>query len=377
MKNLLLVAAENSAENYALQVLDAFAAGGAPVAFFGVGGERLAARGMEVVVPVGQVSVVGIFELLGHLRAISRALDLLASEAERRRADAALLIDFPDFNLRLAGKLGRLGIPVYHYIAPTVWAWRYNRVRTLRQRVGHEFLIYPFEVPIFERERIPHTYVGHPLLAGIQPSGSPASFRQKEGLASGDRVVALLPGSRAGEVEALLPVFLQALDRMPPELRLRAFLVRAHSIDPARIESLLAGRQVRVVSQERQYEVLTAADLVVTSCGTANLEAALLGAPQLAAYRIHPLTYKLGRPLVRISRYSIVNILAGEALIPELIQHHCTPSRVAGEMLSLLTDEERRAAMRRGYERIRGLLDPGIEPPAVTIAKKIRADLKI
>jgi len=375
VKNILLVAAENSAENYALQVVEAFRERGEEVSFFGVGGERLATRGMDVVVPVSQVSVVGIFELLGHLRAISRGMDRLVREAERRPACAALLIDFPDFNLRLAGRLRRLRIPIYHYIAPTVWAWRYGRVHTLRRRIDHEFLIFPFEVPIFTRERIPFTYVGHPLLPGIRRVGSPESFRQREGLDPDERVVALLPGSRSGEVESLLPVFLRALDRLPSSLRLRPYLVRAHSIDPARIEALLAGREVRVVSQERQYEVLTAAGLAVGSCGTANLEAALIGVPQLAAYRVHPLSYKLGRPLVKISRYSIVNILAGEALIPELIQHECTPANVAGEMASLLTDETRRAAMKEGYERIRSSLHPTDDPPAVAIARKIRADL--
>ena len=226
MRNILLVAAENSAETYAVQVVNEFAARGGGFHFWGIGGDRLAARGFENVVHNRTLSLVGIVEVLAHLwriRGIMRRVFRLALE---RRADAALLIDYPDFNLRLARRLRRAGIPVYYYISPTVWAWRYGRVAQLRRWVSRLFIIFPFEVPIYEKERVTFTYTGHPLLSEVRVGESRADFRRRHGVGEGDTLLALLPGSREAEVRLLLPEILGAVGRLRREFSRQPCAIR-------------------------------------------------------------------------------------------------------------------------------------------------------
>jgi lipid-A-disaccharide synthase len=201
MKNILLVAAENSAETYALQVMQAFAEKQASFRFWGIGGERLLHNGLEIVVSNHSLAVVGIVEIVSHLFRIRRIMNLLFRQALERQTAAALLIDYPDFNLRLARRLHRAGIPVYYYISPTVWAWRYNRVKQIRRWVTRLFIIFPFEIPIYQKEKVTFTYTGHPLLDAVRISESRDQFRSRLGVGADEILLALLPGSRGALVE--------------------------------------------------------------------------------------------------------------------------------------------------------------------------------
>ncbi|MBN2346793.1 MAG: lipid-A-disaccharide synthase [Candidatus Aminicenantes bacterium] len=372
MRNVLLVAAENSAETYAVQIVRECAAGG-DFRFWGIGGDRLAACGFENVVHNRSLAVVGIIEVLAHIWRIRGIMKRVFREARRRRADAALLIDYPDFNLRLARRLSRAGIPVYYYISPTVWAWRYGRVAQLRRWVKHLFIIFPFEVPIYEKEGMPFTYTGHPLLSEVRPSTSREDFRRRHGVADGDVLLALLPGSRESEVRLLLPEIMGAVRRLGGEFRLKVFLQQAQNISAASLAP--SGNGVRVLGQQQGHDLLNASDVVITTCGTSNLEAALLGAPFVAVYRVNRLTYLLGRRFLRIGLYSIVNILAGRPLAAELIQKECRAERIYQEARALLTDEARRQEMRREFRRIAGMLRQD-ERPAAIICRRLRSDLE-
>ena len=365
MKEILLVAAENSAENYALQVVSEFRSRNAAVRFFGIGGERLERQGMEIVIPSRELAVVGIVEVLRHIPRIRRALNRLLKTAVERRAAAALLVDFPDFNLRLARRLKAAGIPAYYYISPTVWAWRYRRVHQLRRAVERLFIIFPFEIPIYQREKVPFTYVGHPLAHIVRAKTERREMRRRLGVGDNEHLVAILPGSREQEVRRLLPRMLVALDRLGEELPLRAALLQAHGIPSALLDDTLGSRSLPIVSQNDGYDLLQAADAALSSCGSANLECALLGTPFVAAYRVNRFSYALGKGLVKIGRYSIVNILARKEVVPELIQGRCRSADMARELRSVLTDNERRRFMSAEFARIREQLQQERDPAAI------------
>lgn len=375
MRNILLVAAENSAETYAVQVVKEFAARGGEFHFWGVGGDRLEAVGFENVVHNRSLAVVGIIEVVAHLWRIRGIMKRVLRQALARRADAALLIDYPDFNLRLARRLRRAGIPVYYYISPTVWAWRYGRVEQIRRWVKRLFIIFPFEKPIYEKEGVTFTYTGHPLLGEVRVSEERGDFRRRHGVGAGDTLLALLPGSRESEVRLLLPEILAAVRLLRRDHPLQVFLQRAQNIHPGQLVAAAADPAIRIVGQEQGYDLLNAADAVITTCGTSNLEAALLGVPFVAVYRIHRLTYLLGRRFMRIRLYSIVNILAGRQVAAELIQGECRAGRIAEETARILDDPRLRADMRGEFHRIADSLRQD-ERPAEIICRQMLADLK-
>ncbi len=373
MKNILLVAAENSAETYAVQVMKEFAPYG-NFHFWGIGGDRLAASGFENLVHNRSLSVVGIVEVAAHLFRIRRVLNLVFRRALERRADAALLIDYPDFNLRLARRLSRAGIPVYYYISPTVWAWRYGRVEQIRRWVSRLFVIFPFEVPIYEKEKVTFTYTGHPLLAEVQVSEPREAFRRRHGVAAGDILLALLPGSREAEVRMLLTEIMGAVRLLRREFPLKVFLQKAQNIHPEQLAAAALDSDIRILDQEQGFDLLNAADAVITTCGTSNLEAALLGVPFVAVYRVNRLTYLLGRRFVKIGLYSIVNILAGRQVAAELIQKECRAERIYEEIKKILDNPRLREGMRTEFRRIKASLQQE-EKPAVIICRQIRGDL--
>lgn len=373
MKNILLVAAENSAETYAVQVVRECASRGGAFHFWGIGGDRLAACGFENVVHNRSLSVVGIIEVVAHLWRIRGIMRRVYRQALERNAAAALLIDYPDFNLRLARRLRRAGIPVYYYISPTVWAWRYGRVAQIRRWVNRLFVIFPFEVPIYEKEKVTFTYTGHPLLAEVRVGVPREEFRRRHGVGAGDLLLALLPGSRENEVALLLPEIMGAVRRLKKEYPLKVILQKAQNIAPASLAA--ADADIRVLDQEQGFDLLNAADAVITTCGTSNLEAALLGVPFVAVYRVHRLTYLLGRRFVKIGLYSIVNILAGRPVAAELIQKECRAGRIYEETRKLLDDAPLRESMRADFLRIKQSLQQA-EKPAAIICRQMRAELE-
>lgn len=378
MKNILVVAAENSAENYGVQVINEFSRMYPDVRFAGVGGDRFQQAGVDVVIHNRELAIVGIFEILSSLRKIRRTMNDLCRLAVDRKVDCALLIDYPDFNLRLAGKLKKAGIPVYHYISPTVWAWRYSRVKLIRKVITHQFIIFPFEVPIFEKEKIPFTYTGHPLVPDIKEVKDRDGVRKQHGVADGEVMISILPGSRHSEIHALLPVMLGSLEILSRRYKLKLFLIRANNIDEKLPAEYLdkSSLPVTVVTQGEGHDVIAASDAAVTTCGTSNLELALLGVPFVAAYSVNRLSYFFGKPFVKIDRYSIVNILSGEPVVTELIQRDLTPRNMADEVADILENPSKRETMRNHFLRIKEMLRQE-RTPASIITEKIAEDLKI
>jgi lipid-A-disaccharide synthase len=374
MKNILLVAAENSAETYALQIMRAFAARQDSFHFWGVGGERLLKDGLEIVVPNRSLAMVGIVEVVAHLFRIRRVMNLLFRQALERKTSAALLIDYPDFNLRLARRLHRAGIPVYYYISPTVWAWRYGRVEQIRRWVTRLFIIFPFEIPIYKKEKVTFTYTGHPLLDAVRVSEPRDQFRRRLEVGGDEILLALLPGSRESEVRSLLPEIMAAVQLLKKEFKLKVVLQKAQNIAATSLAAAMGDPQIQLLDQDQGFNLLNAADAVISTCGTSNLEAALLGVPFVAIYRVNRLTYLLGKSFVKIPLYSIVNILAGHRVVAELIQKDCQARLIYLEIKKILSDSAWREQMIVAFAKIRESLRQEQKPAAI-ICRQISADL--
>jgi lipid-A-disaccharide synthase len=257
-----------------------------------------------------------------------------------------VLIDFPDFNFRLMAAVKRLGVPVVYYVSPQLWAWRPGRIQTMKALVDLVLPIFPFEEPLYRQEGIDVRFVGHPLIDLVRVHESREQLLQRLELDPARPVVALLPGSRPNELHRLVPVLAAAVSRIASAVTGTQFIVaRAPNLPDSYFGPFHgSGAPVRVVADATD-DVLAASDAVVTASGTATVQTALHGKPMVVVYRLSPVTYKLGKPLVRVSMFSMVNLVAGERVINELIQDECTPEAVARETIDLLVNGERVADM--------------------------------
>ncbi len=359
-RSVLIVAGESSGERYGADLVREFRKLRPGTAFFGIGGGRMAAEGVEILFPMEHLAVMGIFEILSQVPRIRWIFRHLVREASARKPAAAVLIDSPDFNLRLAKKLKKAGIPVLYYVSPTVWAWRRGRLKAVRRFVSRMMLIFPFEEEIYRAEGIPASYIGHPLLEKVRAGFGRAELFAKYGLDPGKKLVVLLPGSRRGELRYHAPVLAETVARLRTSAGIQFALVLAESLRRSDLERAWPGPIEGLAVLDRDgYEAMAAADVILSSCGTATLEAALLGTPLIAFYRISPLTYGAGRRFVKISYYSIVNILAGSPVVPELIQGKLTAANLARETLRVLGSEDVRREMRDAFLRIQKDLGEG------------------
>jgi lipid-A-disaccharide synthase len=314
---------------------------------FGFGGQRLAAAGARLVGDFRGLSVTGLTEAIRVLPRSFAMLRRLTAVAREQRPDVFVAIDFPDFNFRLMAALHRLGIPVVYYISPQLWAWRARRMETMKRFVDRVLVIFPFEEELYRRAGIPVEFVGHPLVDLVRVQQPRAALLREHGLDPEAPTVALLPGSRTNELTRIVPAMAASL----PLIRMRVpnvqFLIAAA---PNLADELFEPLMVRlkpgppsggpILIRERTDDVLAASDVVITASGTATVQAALHERPMVVVYRLSPLTYRIGKPFVRVDMYAMANLVAGKRVVPELIQEHCTPERVAAETIRFLTDPE-------------------------------------
>jgi lipid-A-disaccharide synthase len=330
----MIVAGEVSGDIHAGNMLEELLRIDSDVSAFGVGGDRLAAAGLELEAHTEELAHMGLVEVLRELPRIRRVMRHLVEEAQRRRPAVAVLVDSPDFNLRLAARLRKLGIAVVLYISPQLWAWRRGRVRTVRRLAREVLCILPFEVAFYEAHGVRARYVGHPLVDEIHRVGLLDRPSQPQ-----PGRLAMLPGSRAMEVRQLLPVMIQTLRSIAPSGIDEAVLVEAPGME-AEVGSVLAeygsdSRLRRVRGEERRLE-LSGCELAWTASGTATLECTLLGVPMVVGYRLQSISYALAKLMVRVPNVALVNLIAGRTVVPELLQKAWRPDRlsaVTSEML--------------------------------------------
>jgi len=339
-KKILMVAGEVSGDLHGAHLMEAILRIDPEVQFFGVGGEHLGRMGMKLLYHSQSLSVVGITEVLLKIRSIMKALRGLKQCLDQERPDLVILIDFPEFNLRLAKIAHRKGIPVLYYISPQVWAWRPKRVKLIAQWVKKMVILFPFEVPFYEAAGVDVEWVGHPLLDIVKPTLSKDVAFQRFGLDPKQRTIALLPGSRMHEVKRLLPPLLasaQLLQKESPDLQ---FII---PLAPGILQGTLSPwiRNISVplkVVEGWTYDVMNISELLITASGTATLEAAILGKPMVIVYKVSFFSYWIGRALIQVDHIGLVNLVAGKEIAPELIQNEVNPKRVAEEALRILRD---------------------------------------
>jgi lipid-A-disaccharide synthase len=342
-------------------------------AVFGLGGQRLMAGGGELLADYRGLSVTGLVEAL---RVIPRSLSVLSRLVDVARSEkpqALVVIDFPDFNFRLAGAVKKLGIPIIYYIGPQLWAWRRNRMRLIKRLADRVLVIFPFEEQIYRDAGVPVEFVGHPLVDLARAHEPRDAFLREIGLDGNRPIVALLPGSRPNEVERLLPVMRDAVERIVARLPRAQFVIaRAPSLEDRLFANTKWNHVPPVEVLARTDDVLAVADVAITASGTATVQAALHGRPMVVVYRLSPLSYRLGRRFVHVTDVAMVNLIAGRRIVPELIQDDCTPDRVAAEALSLLTDEALAAETRRALAQVRGKLGaPGSSGRAAEVVLEL------
>jgi lipid-A-disaccharide synthase len=359
--NILIVAGEASADLHGANVVAALRRMNPAIKVRAMGGDHLRRAGAEILVDSSRLAVVGITEVLGRLGDLIRAYRNLKRVVQNGETGLLVLIDFPDFNLRLAGVAREAGVPVLYYISPQVWAWRSGRTKMIAGRVDRMAVIFPFEAPLYREAGLEAEFVGHPLMDTLGMPGDLPLSLAKNGW-RGDPLIALLPGSRHKEVKFLLPEMIRAAQIISGKKSGAKFLLAlAPSIHPEEVKDLLPPQDTRIqVVEGRTYEVLRAADLALVASGTATLETAILGKPMVIVYRVSPLSYWVARAMVKVKWIGLVNLVAGRALVPELIQAKAKGEQIALEALRILEDGSYREEMVRGLAGVRERLgSPG------------------
>jgi lipid-A-disaccharide synthase len=350
-----VIAGEASGDLHAAKVMHELKALDPSFTAFGIGGDLMAAEGVELLHHAREMAIVGLFNVLRHLRFFRRVFDELIARIERDRPDAVILVDYPEFNLRVARRCHQLGVRVLYYISPQVWAWRRGRVKKIARIVDRMLVIFPFEEEFYRKHGVPVTYVGHPLIdelhEAVEASGVSATAAR-----AGALRLALMPGSRRHEVHSLLPRMLAAVAELKRDREVDAFVIQAPTISSRQLLDLMAAAKisVRIVPYDGGLS-LAGADVALSSSGTATLEAAIVDTPVVVMYRLSKMTYLLARWLVKVPHFSLVNIVAGHPVVPELIQQDVNGPRIAREVRTLL-EPSQNAHLRASLAMVRARL---------------------
>lgn len=331
--------------------------------FFGVGGDRMRAAGCDTVVDARDLAVVGITEILSHLPKILGLYKQLIAEADRRRPDIAVVIDSPAFNWRVARQMKRRGIPTVYYVAPQFWAWRQGRVRLIRDYIDKALVIFPFEEKFYRDRGVDATFVGHPLAELPYPSIARADYAREFNLDPAKQWIALMPGSRVKEVRMNLPTIMESAALLGPEYEY--LLPVAPTLDRNFLQQLITQQKITLVPEALPALFHSRAGIVAS--GTATVEAAMMNLPFVMVYRVSGLTYLLGKPRVKVPRFAMVNLIAEEEVVPELVQEEFTAKNVITRLQEILADGTARQRMLAGLAKVKGRLrgseaSPGLHP---------------
>lgn len=373
---VMIVAGEASGDLHGANLIRAMQARDPDLRFCGMGSRELEQAGVELLYDAAKLAVVGVTEVLSHLGDILRARRILIDRMHRQRPALLILIDYPDFNLWLAATAKKLGIPIFYYISPQIWAWRSSRVHAIKRLADRIAVILPFEQEFYARYGYTVDFVGHPLVDSVKPQMDRVEFLTKHRINPAKKLIGLLPGSRKKEIAALLPDFLAAAELLAADnpdaytfLIPQASTLTRSILEENGLAAWTNRMDFRVISDDR-YAMMAACDGAVAASGTVLLELAILGIPMVATYRISRHTYLLGRLLIRhLEHFSLVNLIGGRVIIPELLQDEVTPGRIAQELKILLEDRQARTTLQAGLKEVQQQLgDPGASQRVATIA---------
>ena len=357
-KKVLLVTGEASGDQHGSHLVKHLKRLDPSLRIYGIGGEELRKAGMEILFHAQELSVVGIVEVCARLPQIVKAFQTLKREIVSAPPDLLILIDYPDFNLRIAAVARKHRVPVLYYISPQIWAWRQNRVKKIARLVDQMAVVFPFEAPFYEQHGVPVQFVGHPLMDREVPVMDTQALLQQFAMKSQWPIVGLLPGSRKSEIDRLLPVMLGAAVLIHKEFPQAQFIIPvAPGIREEDIRERVTQHGLAVsIVKDQLHQALHICHLVLVASGTATLETALMKKPMIIMYRIALLTYLVGRLMIRVPTIGLANIVAGKQIVPELIQGDASPQRIFQEAVSLLKDAKRMTAMEQELARVGELL---------------------
>ncbi|KAF0188294.1 MAG: lipid-A-disaccharide [Desulfobulbaceae bacterium] len=384
LQKVMIIAGEASGDLHGARLVQAMRQRQPGLIFCGMGSRELVAAGVEVLFDASRIAVVGLVEVLTHFSDILTAMQILSKRMREDPPDLLILIDFPDFNLKLAKKAKKLGIPIFYYISPQVWAWRTGRVKTIQRLVDTMAVILPFEEAFFRSRGVKAHYVGHPLLDSVKVTHNREAFCQRHGINPSHTLVGLLPGSRHKEIASLLPDFLATARRLPGKYEKQfvfllpvAATISEEDLWKNGLENYAAEIDIHLI-REGRYDMMAACDAVVAASGTVTLELAILGIPMVVVYRVSPHTYFIGRLLIRhMQFFSLVNLIAERGVVPELLQDEVTPGNIETELVRLLFDKKASREVKQGLTEVRVKLGaPGASAHAADLACKLLDRIK-
>jgi len=369
-KKVLIIAGETSGDLHGASLVKEMLHFNPNLRFYGVGGEKMREVGVKLVAEISELAVVGITEVFFRLKNIYKVYCKLKSLLRENKPDLVILIDYPDFNLFFARKVKRENIPIIYYISPQVWAWRKSRIKKISQLVKKMIVIFPFEKELYQKRGVEVEFVGHPLLDSIPSPSSRKKISDKFSLNPEIPTIGLLPGSRSTEIQRNFPPMVKAIPLIRENINPVQFIIPvAPGIKVEEIKRFIDySVENLLIIKDNIYEVMQVADLLIVASGTATLEATIIGTPMIIVYRVSPLTYLLGKMLIKVKNIGMVNIIAGKTVVPELIQNDLKPEKIARLASELLNSPERLNEIKKELHRVKGKLG---EPGASLRAAKI------
>jgi lipid-A-disaccharide synthase len=366
-----IIAGEASGDLHGSKLVSALKVLQPHACFSGMGGSRMREAGVETLFGIERMGTVGVVEVLGEFDHYYKVYRTLMKEIASGKYDAVILIDYPTLNLRLAKQGRRFDCPVFFFISPQIWAWRQGRIKEIRESVLKMFVILPFEEKLYLDAGVDAEFLGHPFVDLVHPSRSREESQEKYSLKPEDKTIGLLPGSRINEINSLLDVMVESAKKIRKELGSCQFLLPiADSINPDLIHERLGSNPLGIqLIQGETYDVMNSCDIIIIASGSATLEAGILGCPMVIVYKLNPLTYWMARLLIKIPFIGLVNIVAGERVVPELVQNRVTAENVSTAVLTMLSDPEKQQVLRERLLKIRESLgEPGV---MMVVAKRI------
>lgn len=358
--HIYIVAGEASGEAHAARLVAALKQQQPSIYITGIGGDKMRAAGADISIDFAELAVMGLVEVIKRYPRIKNIFNQVVAELRRQPPDLLILIDYPGFNLKLAKQAKKLGIKVLYYISPKIWAWRAGRIEQIKRDVDHMAVLFPFEQEIYEKADVAVTCVGHPLVDAVHTELSKSAAREKFSLDKDIRVIGLFPGSRRSEISVLLPLMLEAAERIDKRhFPIQIVIPQAPGIDESYLQQYLAGSRLNIsVIKDDFYEVIQACDAVVAASGTVTLEIALLGVPHFITYKVSPWSYRILKRLVKIPYVGLCNIVTKQPVIKELLQDDVTPVRLEQQLMDLLTHPQRQQHAENIRQQVKQALGP-------------------
>ena len=370
-KRIMIVAGEASGDLHGGNLVQAMHQIDPSLRFYGIGGKKLKAAGVELIADSADMAVVGLTEVVSKLGMILKVMAQLKASLKADRPDLIILIDYPDFNLSLAKAAKKCGVRVFYYISPQVWAWRRGRIGKIKKIVDKMAVILPFEASLYNKAGVDATFVGHPLLDVVRAKYSREEALRRFGLREGITTVGILPGSRQSEVVRLLPEMLMAAEIIEKKLSSVQFVLPlADTLETQFVANIIRQYPIKVkVIPDEIYDVIGCADIAMVASGTATLETALMGTPMIIIYKVSAPSYYVGKMVINVDHIGLVNIMAGKTIVPELIQEAAIPEAIAAEVIDILTNRERMDDIKTELSKIRDMLgSPGAAVRAARLA---------